>query len=194
MALLTTPTAAVGARYDSPPEAYSGYQPQTTCATRVKPGTKQLARWIDRNFRGGTPRATLRSCGGGTSEHKDGRAIDWSMRAGKRKHRRIVGNFLRRVFAEDAQGNQHARARRMGIMYIIWNDHMYASYRQFEKAKYRSSACRGAPLRRCSTTLRHRDHVHISLSIPGAKAQTSWYGGAVPDPDPDPDPPTEGGA
>ncbi len=157
-----------------PIEDYASYEPQTTCRTKPLAGTTSLARWIDSSYGGGTPRATMRSCGSsGTSEHKDGRAIDWTMSATKRKHRRIVNRFLRRIFAADVEGNQHALARRMGVMYIIWNDKIYSSYRGFEARDYLSSGCKTR--RTCSRTLRHRDHVHISLSTAGAKARTSWY-------------------
>ncbi len=157
-----------------PVEGYAAYEPQTTCRSRALPGTSTLARWITNSFRGGTARATLRACaGGGTSEHKDGRAIDWTMSASSRRDRRTVTKFLNRLWATDAEGNAHALARRTGVMYIIWNDRIYSSYRGFEPRAYLNSACKSR--RRCSRTLRHRDHVHISLSQAGGKAQTSWY-------------------
>jgi hypothetical protein len=110
---------------------------------------------------------------GGTSEHKDGRAIDWSMDASKKADRREVASFLDKLFAADNEGNADALARRMGVMYVIWNDRIYASYDGFARRDYRSSSCKS--VRRCSTTLRHRDHVHISLSRPGGRGVTSWY-------------------
>lgn len=177
VALTVLPAAAVAAKYDAPPEDYSSYQPQTECRKTARPGTKVLAAWIDRRFKGGAPLASVRSCSPGTSEHKDGRAIDWSMNAKKANHRREVKRFLDRLFKADADGNAHALARRMGVMYIIWNDHMYAAYDEFEKRDYLSSSCKR--LKRCSATLRHRDHVHISLSNPGSRGKTSWYDGRL---------------
>jgi hypothetical protein len=61
----------------------------------------------------------------------------------------------------------------MGVMYVIWNDHIYASYDTFAPRDYRSSSC--PRLRTCSATLRHRNHVHISLSRAGGRGDTSWY-------------------
>lgn len=57
--------------------------------------------------------------------------------------------------------------------YIIWNDRMYASYDGFEPKHYLSPSCRTK--RSCSPTLRHRDHLHVSLTRKGARGRTSWY-------------------
>ena len=157
-------------------EDYAGYEPQTTCHPKPRAGTKVLAAWLRSQFGGGGG-ATGRACGGGASEHKDGRAIDWTLDATKKADRQIAKAFLKTVFATDDQGNTHALARRMGIMYIIWNDHMYSAWDQFEREAYLSSSCKS--IKKCSKTLRHRDHVHISLSMKGARGKTSWYDGRL---------------
>jgi hypothetical protein len=96
------------------------------------------------------------------------------MDAARADDRAEVERFLRKLFKADAAGEEDARARRMGVMYVIWDDHMYASYRdEFAPSNYLSSSC--ARKRDCSATLRHRDHVHISLSKAGGRAATSWY-------------------
>ena len=178
VALVLAPLAAVAVVYPEPPEDYATYQPQQRCRARPLPGTAALATWVNRRFAGGTAAATMRACGsGGTSEHKDGRAIDWRMDATRAGQRAEVARFLETLFAPDSEGNPHALARRMGVMYIIWNDRMYASYNEFTERAYLSSSC--PSLRRCSKTLRHRDHVHISLSRPGGRGETSWYAGRV---------------
>jgi hypothetical protein len=170
-------TAPVVAAATVPVDDYASYEPQTTCRSQALPGTKALARWVDRSFAGGTARASIRACTPGTSEHKDGRAIDWSMSATSARDRATVKKFLDRLLAADAEGTPHARARRMGVMYVIWNDRMYAAYRGFEPRAYLSSSC--TSLRTCSRTLRHRDHVHISLSENGGRGLTSWYAGRL---------------
>jgi hypothetical protein len=174
LALVLAPTLAFGVEYDAPPEDYARYEPQTTCVDRAQPGTRRLARWINRRFDGGTAVASLRSCPGGASEHKDGRAIDWSMDATRRGDRAEVERFLGKLFAADQAGEEDARARRMGVMYVIWDDEIYASYSSgFTPRPYVNSSCKSK--RACSPTLRHRDHVHISLSKAGGRADTSWY-------------------
>ena len=155
-------------------EDYSRYEGQTECAKRVQPGTQHLADHITSTY-GGSVVSLLRACSDGASEHKDGRAIDWSANADNPADVARVDRFLTDLFATDAAGNEDALARRMGIMYVIWDDQMYSGYGGFEPSKYVSSSCRDKPLRTCSPTLRHRDHVHISLSHAGGAAQTSFY-------------------
>ena len=163
---------ATEARYVLPVDSYATYQPQKKCARAAKPGTVALGQWLA--ARGGTYGGTLRSCGsGGASEHKDGRAFDWMLDARDLDDRAVADAFIIEAFADDEFGDTDALARRMGIMYVIWNDKMYAAWDGFEPKNYLSSGCRSR--RTCSPTLRHRDHMHISLSMAGAKARTSWY-------------------
>ncbi len=172
---MAVPTGAQArVAYDTPVEDYAPYQPQTRCRAHPRAGTKVLAAWIGRRYDGGTPAATIRACDdGGTSEHKDGRAVDWPMDATRKADRREVRAFLHRLREADADGNDAALARRMGVMYVIWNDHMWASYDHFARSDYLSGSC--PSVEECSATLRHRDHVHVSLSKPGARGRTSWY-------------------
>ena len=158
-------------------EDYAGWDPQSTCRPKAKPGTQVLGRWIVRS-QGGAFGGISRSCKhGGTSEHKEGRAFDWTLDATKKRDRRKAVSFLQLVRASDQAGNTDARARRMGIMYVIWNDHMYSAWDQFEREPYLASSCPSK--KRCSKTARHRDHMHISLSRPGGRGKTSWYDGRL---------------
>jgi hypothetical protein len=179
MVLLVALLGAPAAHADEEPptiEDYASYQAQTTCHPKPRKGTVALGKHLVATYGGGGG-ATGRACGGGASEHKDGRAVDWTLDATKRADRRVARAFLAEIFATDEDGNTHALARRMGIMYVIWNDRMYSAWDQFEQEDYLSSSCRSR--KRCSKTLRHRDHVHISLSLAGARGRTSWYEGRV---------------
>jgi hypothetical protein len=156
-----------------PVDDYSAYQPQTTCSKKPKAGTVALGEWLVATY-GGSGGAVNRPCShSGSSEHRDGRAIDWTLDADNPADRKLAKAFLAAAFATDVEGNPHALARRMGIMYVIWADHFYPAYHAFEKEAYLSSGCRSK--KKCSKTLRHRDHMHISLSKAGAKALTSFY-------------------
>ena len=63
-------------------------------------------------------------------------------------------------------------------MYVIWKDTMYPAWNEFEAEPYLSSGCTSK--KKCSKTLRHRDHMHISLSRRGGHGRTSWYAGRLP--------------
>ena len=175
-ALIVLAAPAAQARTDI--EGYASYEGATGCSPRPKPGTEALARWIVRT-RGGAFGGISRQCSrDSVSEHEEGRAFDWTLDAGRRRDRQVAARFLALVRATDRAGNTDARARRMGIMYIIWNDHVYKSYDdEFARRDYLSGSC--PRVERCSPTLRHRDHMHISLSVAGARGRTSWYDGRL---------------
>ena len=179
--LLTAPALAAPAVATAAPiEDYASYDPQTHCSPGAKPGTAYLGRWVVRRYGGGFGGISRRCGGGGASEHKEGRAFDWTLDATKRADRLRAKAFMERVFRADADGNTDAWARRMGIMYLIWNDHMYSAWNGFEAEPYLSSSCTSR--RTCSTTLRHRNHLHISLSRDGCWGRTSWFEGRLPAP------------
>jgi hypothetical protein len=166
-----TPDAPAFAAY--PVEGFASYDPQRTCTRKPRVGTVELGEYLVATY-GGSGGAVNRSCAGtSVSEHKDGRAVDWTLDAAVPADQALAQEFLDDVLAPDAAGEPAALARRMGIMYLIWDDTMYAAYDGFAPRRYRSSSCRS--VRTCSPTLRHRDHVHISLSKAGAKARTSFY-------------------
>ena len=173
-----------------PIEGFPSYQPQTRCSPKPKPGTLELAKYLQAAYPGSGHSGISRSCGAsGVSEHKEGRAFDWRLYAALKKERGYARDFLTRLFADDKAGNPKALARRMGIMYIIWNDQIWSSSDGYQRRKYLHSACR--KLTKCSTTLRHRDHMHISLTWAGARGRTSWYvkrGVTTPAPAPQPAP------
>ncbi|MCW2855397.1 MAG: hypothetical protein JWR52_1012 [Marmoricola sp.] len=171
---LGSPQAAQALGSVSVVDAFSPYEPQVTCTTRPQPGTIALAAWLQRTYPVTGSLGMMRGChDGGTSEHKDGRAFDWAADARHPATRRAAYAFITRALATDAAGNPDALARRLGIMYMIYNDTIWSSYRGFVPRRYLNAACR--TIRRCSPTLRHRNHVHISLGYAGAAGQTSWY-------------------
>ncbi len=170
--LLTGLPGSVGSAGAAAVDDYARYDGQSGCADEVLPGTAFLLDRLVRTHPGTRAVSTLRGCSGsGTSEHKDGRALDWGVDADSPTEKAVADAWLGRVLATDAAGNPHALARRMGIMYVIWDDHIYSAYHGFEQRPYRPCE----PLRDCSKTARHRDHVHVSLSRAGAAAQTTFY-------------------
>lgn len=157
-------------------EDFASYQPESHCSPRAKPGAVYLSGWLVRHYGGGRGRIGS-TCSKSVSEHQEGRAIDWSNDATTKAARKRVEAFMDDVFAPDHRDRDAAKARRMGIMYVIWDDRIYSAWNGFEPEKYLSSSCK--KLTKCSKTLRHRDHVHISLTRQGGFGRTSFFDGKV---------------
>ena len=121
--------------------------------------------WLQAHYPGSGSLGISRSCkDGGVSEHKEGRAFDWAVSVYSARDRAYVADFMARLFATDAEGNTDALARRMGIMYLIWNDQIYSSYYGFRARPYK--ACSGAQhLRRHAAAPQPRAH----LAEPGRR-------------------------
>jgi len=149
-------------------EGFAAYEGQTTCSPDPKPGTVALRNLLLARYPSTTSLGISRGCGvGGQSEHKEGRAFDWGASAGDPKDVAAVHDFFAHLFAADSSGNPDALVRRMGIMYVIWDHQIWSAYRA------------GEGWRPYSGANPHTDHVHISLSWAGARAQTSYWSGTV---------------
>ncbi len=160
--------AVVADRFAPRIEAYPVYAGQETCSPTAKPGTRQLAAWLMRTYPGTGSSGIVRACSaGGRSEHKEGRAFDWKVNYYNARQRAHAQDFLRQLTATDRHGNKYALARRMGVMYAIWDNRIFSMTGPGWKP-YRGASA-------------HRDHVHISLNWNGALARTSFYSGKVVD-------------
>jgi len=150
-------------RFNGGIEPYGEYDGQSTCSPSTKPGMAAFMRMVMNHYGGGSL-GVGRACGvGGTSEHKEGRAWDWAMNAGSARDRASVQSLFNWLFATDRQCNAYSRARRLGMMYIIWNRRMFRMY----------DVDRGwAPY---SGSSPHTDHVHFSLTRDGGAGRVSWY-------------------
>jgi len=114
-----------------------------------------------------------------TSEHADGRAWDWGIPTG---HGRAEAHtLLSWLFATDPQGNTQAMARRLGVMYVIWQGRIRSTGGGWQP--YLPGVCwqagKGGKVATGNPTLCHRDHVHISLAWDGAMKRTSFWTGSV---------------
>ncbi len=157
-------------------EVFAPYQPQTFCDPVAKPGTLALAHLLTSTYTGTAIVSLTRPCASDTSEHYDGRAIDWGVdhrNAGQRAQGKA---FLDWLFASDPAGDKDAMVRRLGVMYVIWNHRIWGSYSQHWE-----------PYDNCSgPTACHVDHMHISLDWSGAEKKTSFWTGKVTAPMPPP--------
>lgn len=156
-------------------EGYAPYVGQSTCSPTAKPGVRRFADILLKTY-GQTWIGIGRACNiGGKSEHKEGRALDWSLDATKRADRRKARNLLRWLFATDAYGNAHAMAKRLGIMYVIWNRRWWTSWDR-GWSTYCVQRKRGCKSPRDGSFVHpHDDHVHFSFSWPAARKQTTFF-------------------
>ncbi|MGB8652788.1 MAG: hypothetical protein WCD35_19240, partial [Mycobacteriales bacterium] len=163
--LLPSPSAGAAPLTMTPSRAIerlAPYQPQTTCSPTPKPGTVALRRLITRAYGGTGDYGIVRACRiGGRSEHKEGRAWDWKVSIRNRTQVRQVNDMLHWLFAHDRYGNDFAQARRLGVMYVIWNHRIWTTSTRSWRVY------RGADP--------HTNHVHFSLSWAGALKRTSYW-------------------
>ena len=153
-------------------EAPAGYQPQFLCKKRMQPGVKSFRTMVLKNYKRTRSASEVRACSGARiSEHADGRAWDWGVRTWKKGERKKAEHLLKWLLAPDQFGNEFAMARRLGIMYIIWNKQMWRSY----SGTWSPYACSGV-------TSCHQDHVHFSFGWAGAYKKTSFWTGTVATP------------
>lgn len=152
-------------------EVYSRYQPQTTCSPQAKPGVVLFMKMTLKSYPGTGSSGIVRACAqGGRSEHKEGRAWDWRLDHSNPRQRQQASDMVRWLLATDAYGNQRAQARRLGLMYVIWNRKIW------------SASSPDAGWRTYTGADSHTTHMHFSFSVLGAQGATSFWTGKVPPP------------
>ncbi|MCW2868528.1 MAG: peptidoglycan-binding protein [Marmoricola sp.] len=171
VAVPRAPVATAG----STPEALAAYVPANSCDPTAKPGTTALGELLKATY-AGSSYGIDRTCGTDplpTSEHYDGRALDFFRSVRDPQQKAQVQALVSWLFATDAHGNPYANARRLGVMYLIWNNRIWGSYRASDGWRpYAGCASRTS---RAYDTTCHRDHVHLSLSWEGAMKRTSFW-------------------
>jgi peptidoglycan hydrolase-like protein with peptidoglycan-binding domain len=165
-------------------EDLAAYVGQTSCDPAAKPGVLKLQGLLISTYPG-TSAWSPRPCGldgpGMRSEHYEGRALDWSVSIRNPVSARRASTLLNWLLASDAAGHPYANARRLGIMYIIWNNQMWRAYNpSWGWRPYRD--CSAHPEPGYDTTC-HRDHIHFSFSWAGAMGRTSFWTRTVTGPD-----------
>lgn len=141
-----------------PPEVdpVSPYQPQVSCHPVDMIGPQKLRDLLLATYgvgRGGISRG----CTEGLSEHSEGRALDWMVDVKKPDELAAASDFIAWVTRDDG-----LNARRLGIMYVIYNKKIWSIYDV--RAGWRKSSG-------------HTDHVHVSFSWAGARGNASFWTG-----------------
>ncbi|MFF0449025.1 hypothetical protein ACFYT4_21905 [Streptomyces sp. NPDC004609] len=142
-------------------ENYASYQGRRDCDPTAKPGPIGFCDLVLRAYPGTTDLGVGRACGGGRTEHTEGRAWDWGVDVETRGH--LAADLLGWLLATDRHGNPHALARRFGITRIIWNGRIWESYR---------ARVGWTPF---SGPNPHTDHVHFGFGWAGARRETTWW-------------------
>lgn len=150
-------------------EAPAGYQGQFLCKKSMQPGVRAFRSLILKTYQSTHSASDVRACSAThVSEHADGRAWDWGVRVAKKGERKKAEAVLNWLLAPDQYGNDFAMARRLGIMYIIWNKQMWRAY----TGQWGPYSCSGV-------TSCHQDHIHFSFGWAGAYKKTSFWTGRV---------------
>jgi hypothetical protein len=110
-------------------EPYAPYQGQTACDPVIRPGVVMFRDLVLSAYPGTGDSGIVRACTvGGTSEHKEGRAWDWRVNTSNPQHVLQVDDLMTWLLAPDELGNAGAMARRLGVMYVIWDSRIWKSY------------------------------------------------------------------
>ncbi|MCW2810989.1 MAG: peptidoglycan-binding protein [Friedmanniella sp.] len=174
MAAAAVPNPPVPAGLPVGAETLASYVPANTCDPVSKPGVVRLGKLLTATYGGSY--GIDRTCGTdllATSEHYEGRALDWMHSVRVASDKAEVDTMLTWLFATDPAGNRYANARRLGVMYVIWNNRIWGAYsadagwRDYNNCANRTSTSLDATC--------HRNHVHFSLSWAGAQARTSFW-------------------
>lgn len=149
------------------------YVPQNACYALEMPGLTAFRDMLLETFP--RPRSSLgmynisRGCNTpGTSEHEEGRALDFEANIDNPLQYAQARQLLRYLTKRNG-----FHAKRWGIMYIIYNKQIWAQYRPW----WRRMADRG------NKVDNHQDHIHFSFTWNGAVKQSAYWTGAVRSPD-----------
>ncbi|MGI8458944.1 MAG: peptidoglycan-binding domain-containing protein [Propionibacteriaceae bacterium] len=174
--------ATVAAAASTPPvprglpagiESLATYVPANSCSPTTRPGAVKLGTLLTTTYPN-TRYGGARGCGAlPDSEHHDGRAVDWMNSLRNATQAKQGAAVIKWLLATDAAGHQYANARRLGVMYIIWNGKIWGAY-SADRGWRPYSSCATHPEKSWDTTC-HRDHMHLSLSWSGASARTSFW-------------------
>jgi len=150
-------------------DAYAAFDGQNICVPEAQPGAVALKDLLVAAY-GEHEWGIVRDCAiGAQSEHKEGRALDFGFDYFDTIQRTEAEELLAWLLSTDRFGNTEALVRRLGIMYMIWNDRIWKAY-QASAGWQDYGPCGGTTGKSC-----HRDHIHFSLSRAGAGGQTSWW-------------------
>ncbi len=182
---VAAPPTASAPRPPAPPvvpagiEDLAAYVPANSCTPKARPGTVRLGRLLTTTYPGTTFGGSRACPATPNSEHHDGRAVDWMNSVRNAKQKKQAKAVIDWLFATDAQGNRYANARRLGVMYVIWDNHIWGAYRASDGWRTYNGCTAKSKQRTSLDAACHRNHMHLSLSWAGATGRTSYWSGTV---------------
>lgn len=154
---------------------YAEYDGASKCDPDAEPGVVAFQRLVLDAYPGTGAGSISRACSGeATSEHHEGRAWDWGVNASNPSDKRKAEAVIDWLLAEDRFGNDDAMARRVGLMYMIWDRRIWFTGGGW--SVYCVQRRRG-----CvdpddgGERHPHTDHVHFSFSLAGARKATTFW-------------------
>ena len=170
---LATPSVGKFGRAIDP---IGGYEGATKCDPDAEPGVVAFQQMVMRAYPTTGAGSISRECSGGTatSEHNEGRAWDWGVNAAVASQKKIADELIDWLIQDDRYGNEHAMARRAGVMYLIWNRRIWFPWSGWEiYCEQRKRGCVDPD----DGDLRHphTDHVHFSFTKAAAAKKTTLY-------------------
>jgi hypothetical protein len=156
-------------------EDYEGYTAPEECRPKAKPGVQAFADLLGDAYPSTSWIGIGRACEGTpTSDHQEGRALDWGRSANDRSDRKDVKDLFAWLFATDEHGNEDAMIRRLGITYLIWDREIWGTWSGWETyCVQKPAGCRDPDSHAILDP--HTSHVHISFGWPGARMRTSFW-------------------
>ncbi|HET8615713.1 MAG TPA: cell wall-binding repeat-containing protein [Actinomycetales bacterium] len=162
-AVVPTPSRTLPSTVD----AASPYRQQYSCDPVAKKGVEEFLRVLLKTYPMGHSGGIVRGCGiGSTSEHKEGRAIDFMLNVNVASQKAAGDALTSWLTGKDSRGVVGGNARRLGVMYVIWNRRIWGVYNTSGWRTY-------------TGPVPHTDHVHISFGWDGAAGRTSWWDGTA---------------
>jgi hypothetical protein len=179
LAVATAPASSAAVRSLPTPtglpvaiEPLAAYVEQVSCQPGYRTGSWALAHLLVATYPN-TSYAGAYNCGmdGNRSEHYDRRGIDWMNSVRNPVQAAQAAAVIKFLMATDKYGNKFANARRMGLMYVIWNNKIWGSWDGLWSDYHN---CAKTPSTALDSSC-HRNHMHISMSWNGAKGRTSFW-------------------
>ena len=153
-------------------EVAQPYIGQSTCDPVAQAGVTAFRDLMLQTYPDTGSLGIVQDCGvPGQSEHKEGRAFDWAVSVDNPQQVAEVKALLTWLLATDSYGNTYAMAKRLGVMYIIWDHQMWRAYSNSEHQANHWDPYVGVS--------GHTDHVHFSFGWNGARKATSFWTGVV---------------